>query len=191
MGAGKSAVLAYLASLSEVCTLFADDIAAKLTAPGGACYDEVKAVFSGEKVYLEDGQIDRPAMAQSMFADEEKRKKVNAIVHPAVKQYVLRQKEAEEKRGKTKFLFLEAALLIEEGYDKICDEIWYVYTSKETRRQRLARSRGYSGEKIDRIFASQLEEAEYLKVCSEVIDNNRTVEETIESVAKLLKSKGE
>ena len=41
------------------------------------------------------------------------------------------------------------------------------------------------------LFRSQLEEAEYLKVCSEVIDNNRTVEETIESVAKLLKSKGE
>ncbi len=191
VGAGKSAVLTYLSSLPGVRTMFADVIAAELMAPGGACYDAVKDIFAGECVYLENGQIDRPAMAQSMFADDNKRKKVNCIVHPAVKQYVLEQKEEEEKKGELDFLFLEAALLIEEHYDKICDEIWYIYASKEVRRQRLAQNRGYSEAKIDQVFASQLEEAEYIKASAKVIDNNRTVEEMINSVAKLLKSKGE
>ncbi len=70
------------------------------------------------------------------------------------------------KRQKKKGLFmlvLEAALLIEEGYGEICDELWYIYASEEVRRKRLKSSRGYSDEKIDSIFASQLKEAEYRK----------------------------
>lgn len=59
-------------------------------------------------------------------------------------EYVLQQKEAEERAGKLFLLVLEAALLIEEHYDEICDELWYIYTTEENRRARLKASRGYS-----------------------------------------------
>lgn len=62
-------------------------------------------------------------------------------------------------------LVLEAALLIEEGYGEICDELWYIYASEEVRRKRLKSTRGYSDEKIDSIFASQLKEDEYRRHC--------------------------
>ena len=83
-------------------------------------------------------------------------------------------------------LVLEAALLIEEGYGEICDELWYIYASEEVRRRRLKSSRGYSDEKIDSIFASQLKEAEYRMHCKEVIDNDGDIENTIASINKAL-----
>ena len=67
----------------------------------------------------------------NIFSDDRKREELNAIVHPAVREYVLQQKEAEERAGKLFLLVLEAALLIEEHYDEICDELWYIYTSEE------------------------------------------------------------
>jgi dephospho-CoA kinase len=83
-------------------------------------------------------------------------------------------------------LVLEAALLIEEGYGEICDELWYIYASEEVRRKRLKSTRGYSDEKIDSIFASQLKEDEYRRHCREVIDNNGDIENTIASINKAL-----
>ena len=86
------------------------------------------------------------------------------------------------------WLILEAALLIEEHYDEICDELWYIYTSEENRRLRLKESRGYSDEKIDNIFASQLSEAEYRSACQKCIDNNGTVEHTYMQIEEIIKS---
>ena len=59
--------------------------------------------------------------------------------------------ELEQKKGEIDFLFLEAALLIEEGYGKICDELWYIYVKDSVRRARLKQSRGYSDEKIVKV----------------------------------------
>lgn len=106
-------------------------------------------------------------------------------MHPAVKEYVLNAVKEAKKDGLF-MLVLEAALLIEEGYGEICDELWYIYASEEVRRKRLKSSRGYSDEKIDGIFASQLKEDEYRRHCKEVIDNNGAIENTIASINKAL-----
>ena len=72
--------------------------------------------------------------------------------------------------------------LIEEHYDEICDELWYIYTREDIRKERLMRSRGYSPEKVQQIFDSQLQEAVYRKHCKVVIDNNGTVEDAIRQI---------
>lgn len=74
-------------------------------------------------------------------------------------------------------LVLEAALLIEEHYDEICDELWYIYTREEIREARLMDPVGIQREGYQQIFSSQLKEAEYRKHCSVVIDNNEGLEE--------------
>ena len=71
---------------------------------------------------------------------------------------------------------IEAALVIENGYSKIVDEMWYIHTDEKTRRDRLKASRGYSDEKIDSIMREQLSEEEFHKNCSTVIDNSKTLE---------------
>jgi len=121
-----------------------------------------------------------------IFSDDNKRKKLNAIVHPAVKNYVRKQYQLEKERGTIQVLVLEAALLIEGHFDEICDELWYIYTSEENRRARLKASRGYSDEKIDGIFKSQLQEEEFRKATQVVIDNNNTVEETFRQIDNAL-----
>ena len=185
VGAGKSAILAHLASKPGIRVMLADEIAHDLMQPGTECFQKLKQKFAGEDIYQPDGSFDRAQLAAVIFSDDRKREELNAIVHPAVREYVLQQKEAEERTGKLFLLVLEAALLIEEHYDEICDELWYIYTSEENRRERLRENRGYSDEKIDGIFASQLTEEEYRRHCVKVIDNNGSVEDTNLQLVKI------
>lgn len=187
VGAGKSEILKYLNSREDTRVMLADDIARQLCEPGQPCNEELQQIFSGDQVFDSEGNMDRARMAMVIFADDKKRRQMNEIVHPAVKEYVLEQYRLCQNHGEISYLFLEAALLIEEHYDEICDELWYIYTSEENRRKRLIASRGYSNEKIDEIFASQLCETEYRSHCLRVIDNNGTTEETISQVKEILR----
>lgn len=176
VGAGKSAILDYLKNKPDTKVMLADEIAHELMVPGTQCYDRLKAEFGTEDIYQKDGFFDRIKLAQVIFSDDEKRKKLNGIVHPAVRKYVIGQAAYERKEGKIKLLVLEAALLIEEHYDEICDELWYIYTSEENRRIRLKKQRNYSDEKINEMFNSQLTDEKFRKACRVVIDNNGTIE---------------
>ena len=176
VGAGKSAILDYLKNKPDTKVMLADEIAHELMVPGTQCYDRLKAEFGTEDIYQKDGFFDRIKLAQVIFSDDEKRKKLNGIVHPAVRKYVIGQAAYEREEGKIKLLVLEAALLIEEHYDEICDELWYIYTSEENRRIRLKKQRNYSDEKISEIFNSQLTDEKFRKACRVVIDNNGTIE---------------
>lgn len=178
VGAGKSEILSYLAKRPRTRVMLADEIAHDLMEPGTDCYDEICTAFSGEDIFLPEGGFDRKKMAAVIFSDEKKREQMNGIVHPAVKRYVIDAAEKERQRGEISLLVLEAALLIEEHYDAICDELWYIYTREDIREKRLIASRGYSPEKVHQIFASQLAEEIYRSHCKVVIDNNGTVEET-------------
>jgi dephospho-CoA kinase len=187
VGAGKSAVLSYLAKRPGVRVMLADEIAHELMEPQTACGQKIAEVFAEEDIFSGDGGFDRGKLAACIFGDAAKRETLNGIVHPAVKEYVLEQLGEERRKGQLSYLFLEAALLIEEHYGAICDELWYIYTSEENRRARLLASRGYSDGKIDGIFKSQLSEAEYRTHCRIVIDNNGTPEQTFEQIDKFLR----
>ena len=187
VGAGKSAILDYLAGKPKVKVMLADDIAHELMKQDTECYNKLRELIDSS-VFNADGQLNNIRMAEAIFNDSSLRDKLNAIVHPAVKEYVIKQYRIEKESGCLEWLILEAALLIEEHYDEICDELWYIYTSEENRRLRLKESRGYSDEKIDNIFASQLSEAEYRSACQKCIDNNGTVEHTYMQIEEIIKS---
>lgn len=189
VGAGKSAILSYLSEHYNCRVMLADEIAHLLMEPGTGCYDKLRKLFAKDAIFLEDGRIDRPKMAAVLFSDKDKREALNDIVHPAVKEYVLEQFRLEKDEGRLDLLVLEAALLIEEHYDEICDELWYIYTSEDNRRARLKANRGYSDEKIDNIFKSQLSEETFRSVCVEEIDNNKTPEDAYLQIDAILKKK--
>ena len=190
VGAGKSTVLSYLKEQYGARIMLSDEIAKDLSSPGGSAYEEIRRAFPDPGLYLEDGTMDRKAFAELVFSDKEKRSILNHIVHPAVKRYIIGEYEKEKREGTCSLLILEAALLIEEHYDEICDSLWYVYASEETRRRRLRENRGYSDEKIDGIFRSQLPEKMYRHYCEGVIDNNGTEEAMKRSVDQLLLPEG-
>ena len=191
VGAGKSTILAYLRENYRVRTLIADEVAHEIMEPGYDCYVRLQKEFAQEKIWLHNGRFNRQRLADIIFADEEKRERLNNIVHPSVKEYILKEVEKERRSGSTDYVVLEAALLIEDGYDKICDELWYVYVTEENRRQRLIETRGYSDEKIAQMFAAQLPESEYRRHCRVIIDNNGPIAQVYLQLAQLLVDKGD
>ena len=90
----------------------------------------------------------------------------------------MKEKKAVSKESPDKLIVLEAALLIEDGYKELLDELWAVITDKEIRIKRLMDSRGYSREKSESIIASQLSDDEFRNACDFIIDNSGTIEET-------------
>ncbi|MBE6009465.1 MAG: dephospho-CoA kinase [Lachnospiraceae bacterium] len=190
VGAGKTAILSYIRDHYKSRILVADEIAHQQMEPGTLCYQTLADMFQTEDIFLPEGGFDRLKLAKVIFSDEEKRKRLNAVVHPAVHAYVMDQVAAERASGQIDVLILEAALLLEAGYADVCDEIWYIYTSKENRMKRLMDSRGYTKEKSESIMASQLSEAEFRKHCSVVIDNNGSHEESFLQIDQALLARG-
>lgn len=189
VGAGKTAILSYLDQKEDIRVMLADEIAHMLMEPGTDCYRALYQAFAKEDIWEADGHFHRGKLAKVIFSDDAKRATLNQIVHPAVKQYVMETLQKEQEAGRISYLFLEAALLIEEHYDAICDELWYIYTSKACRRERLKESRGYSDEKIDAILASQLSDEVYREKCAIVIDNNGTKEDAFRQIEEALRRK--
>lgn len=185
VGAGKSALLSYLAEKYCCRILMADEIAHKVKEPGQACYEELVRLLSPE-ILNEDGTIHKGKMAARIFESEDLLKAVNLLIHPAVKKMILDEIAAARAEGKIDFLFVEAALLIEDGYLDIVDEMWYIYAREEVRRRRLRESRNYSDEKINAIINSQLREEEFRKYCSVVIDNSESLPAAFHQIDKKL-----
>lgn len=183
VGAGKTKILTYLSEHYSCRIILADEVANQLKEPGQKCYEEIVALL-GTQILKPDGTIDRLKMAERIFSDRELLQRVNEIIHPAVKEYILQAIEEERCRDKIDFLFLEAALLIEEGYESIVDELWYIYADEAVRAERLKANRQYSDEKIQKILRSQLSDAEYRAHCSTVIDNGVALEETYRQIEK-------
>ena len=185
VGSGKSEIMAYLERQYRAAVLRADDIGHRLIRREGSCYDQVLKLF-GQEVIREDGELDRAAMAKRMFREPELREAMNGIIHPAVRTYILQAISDEQAAGR-RFFFLEAALLIEEKYDEICDELWYVYAEESVRRERLKASRQYSGEKIRQIMASQLTEEEFRRACCFTVDNSGSFSDTARQIDARMK----
>lgn len=195
VGAGKSEILRYLENRYNCRVLLSDDAAKELELKGRALYEPLVRLLSGsgpekeqamsdlpseeresvgmphEALLLENGEINKAEMARRIFADEKLLRKVNELVHPAVNRYILDEIERERRSGAREFFVLESALLVENGYDRIVDSMWYIYCDREVRRERLRASRGYSDEKITRIMGNQVSEEEYRRACDIVIDN--------------------
>ena len=185
VGAGKSTVLNYLEKRYGAKLILADLVGHEVMEPGHEAYTQVVKAF-GQEIVSEDKTIDRKALGAIVFADEKKRMILNRIIHPAVRQEILRRLEEAELLHLS-YVVVEAALFLEENYDAFCDETWYIYTDEKIRRQRLKESRGYSDERIDQIFRSQKTHEEFQKRCLFMIDNNGSEEETFRQIDRRMK----
>lgn len=185
VGAGKSQILKYIKEHCNCKIVFADDVGNLVKEPGMSCYHPLIELL-GDKILNPDGTINKNWMAERIFSNPDLLSTVNGIIHPAVKEYIVNDIEDERKQGKITIYFIEAALLIEDGYDKICDELWYIFAREEIRKQRLILNRGYSEEKIEQIIKMQRSEEEFRRYCKVVIDNSGEIEKSYEQIkAKL------
>ena len=190
VGAGKSTILSYLENKYHARTIQLDLAAHLLMQPGTRCCSRIIEAF-GKEILKEDGTIDRQVLGQMVFGDRDKVNILNRIVHPAVKEYVREQILMEEAKGEIPFLVIEAALLLDDHYDEICDEIWYIYVNDEARFRRLSKSRGYSDEKTRAILSNQKSDGEFRRGCQFVVDNSSDfINNTYEQIDKGLTEHG-
>lgn len=176
VGAGKTQILEYLNNKYGATICQADQVGKKLQKKGTPCFEAIVEHF-GTDILDEKGELDRERLAEIVFSKKEELSVLNGIIHPAVKEEI-RRKIAKEERKNTNLFIVEAALLIEDNYEEICDELWYVYVGDEIRKKRLIYARGYDARKVDDIIAAQLPKDVFLKHCDRVIDNNGVFEET-------------
>ena len=171
VGSGKSRIFYILSSVYGAYIVESDKLAHTLMEPGQPVYRTIVDAFGWEILEPEAPYAsDRAKFAQIVFADKEKLEQLNALTHPAVKNWIRR--DIEEKRAQgTKIYVIEAALLIQDGYKDICDEIWYIYVDEETRIRRLIKQRGYTEERCRAMFRSQEPESYYRKYADFTINN--------------------
>ena len=188
VGSGKSKVLEYLGGMTGVSVYQADLIARQMQMPGQRCYEDIVAHF-GRGILSEDQSIDRKRLAEVVFQDEEELHVLNQLVHPAVNQRIEELIQEEEQKGTVVFV-LEAALLTEDFYRQILDEIWYDYAEESVRRERLHASRNYTDEKITSMMNAQPSEERFRTFCDQVLDNTGDFEKTIKQIDNLLQGSG-
>ncbi len=187
VGAGKSTVLNMLEEMTSCIVIRTDEVAKETTVPGGEAYEQIVELL-GKEVLAEDKSIDRRKMAARIFSDEKLCARVNAVIHPLTKKEVERRLKKAAEAGIYDYAFVEAALLIEAGYDDICEEFWYVYVPGEERIKRLMADRGYSREKCISIMSNQLSDEQFRKCCRHIIDNSYDGDTTKKQLERLLLS---
>ncbi|SES99443.1 dephospho-CoA kinase [[Clostridium] polysaccharolyticum] len=185
VGCGKSTVANIIKENFQASVLIADDIGAMLMQPGQSCYKEIVAAF-GEKAVLENGQLDRKGIAAMVFADDVQLSVLNGIIHPKVKEYIKKEVLKIQNEKLHQYVFIESAIILECGYEDVCDEFWYVSAPYEERVRRLKVSRGYSDAKIQAIMSNQKEEKQFQQLCSVVLENDGDLEKIYSQLKILL-----
>lgn len=184
VGAGKSRILNILKERHHAQVLLADQVAAELEEPGQEGLLLLVRRF-GDGILGKDGRLDRPAFAERIFQDPKSLSQVNSILHPLAWKAIQERIAKLSENPDVDWIVVEAALFQEES-KKICDALWFVDATQENRIRRLMENRGYSREKCLNIMQNQPCREEFLVLADEVIDNNRTVKEAEEQVARLL-----
>jgi dephospho-CoA kinase len=165
IGAGKSTVANMFAQLGAL-TIDADQLARQAIEPGSIGFDEVVAEFSPK--ILTDGDIDRQKLGKIVFKDADKRKKLEAIIHPKV-QEALATKIKSLSPGDV--LVYEIPLLVETGAAEKFDYIITVESDIESRLDRLF-ERGMDEDEAERRIAAQASQAQREAVADRVIVND-------------------
>lgn len=180
IGSGKSTVSKYLSE--HGCTIVdADQIARLVVEPGSEALEEIKKVF-GAKFLTPDGRLDRKKLGRLVFANKKMLAKLEAILNSKINGEILRQIQEAD----TDIVVLDAATLIEAGYDENVERLWIVDADDEVRIKRVMERDGMTREDVINRMNNQMSREKRLDRECTVIDNSGTVEETYENVRKEL-----
>lgn len=187
-GCGKSYIRNELSKLTNTLIIDTDSIAREQMQKGGISFEKVVKFF-GDEILDSDGEINRPKLAGIVFNDEAKLAKLNHLTHPPVIKECKRL--IENGRNRYSLIILESAILTESGCDVLCDETWYVYSTRAERAKRLSETRGYDDARIKSVFKSQSPDSFYKLHADEIIENRDGVsdEDLSKKLKKLLQKK--
>jgi len=180
-GSGKSTVASMLRDLGAV-VLDADVAAHTVYEPGSLGFDLIEAEFGPD--YIRDGKIDRARLGELVFHDADARARLNAIVHPLVREWMAAQTANALMRGAA-VVVQDVPLLFENGLENLYSDVLLVYVPEETQVRRLVEERGLSEDRARAIVATQMPIEDKRARARRVIDNQGTRDETRKQVANV------
>ena len=183
IGTGKSTVAAMLAARGAW-VVDADRIGHALQEPGTGCHRQIVEAF-GAEILEADGRIDRRRLGARVFADPEARRRLEAIMHPAIWEACEREVRRAEAAG-APFSVVDAALILEAGQRHRFDVIVVVAAPEEVQMQRLAAQRGLSEAEVRQRQQSQWSPAVKAAHADVVIDNGGDLSATEAQVDRLV-----
>jgi len=184
IGSGKSTVTAMLRERGAT-VVDADEAARAVVEPGQPALAEIRAQF-GEEVLGADGQLNRGALAQLVFDDQAARLRLNAIVHPRVREWMAAA-IAEAAGAGVGTVFMDTPLLYETGLDEGMAETVVVWVPAPLQVERAV-ARGMAEEDVRARVAAQMSLEEKRARATRVIDNSGTLEDTARQVEELWRS---
>ena len=183
IGAGKSLVADILSDLGAR-VIDADKVGHEVYAPGTQGFAAVVEAFGGEVVGT-DGQIDRARLGEKVFGNAAELQKLTAIVHPLIRQMVDERIAAARREPEVRVVVLEAAILLDSGWDAVTDEVWVVVADAAVIRRRLAEARGLSEAEVDARAAKQMSDAERRSRADVLVENFGTAQELRSEVERI------
>ena len=169
IGVGKTTVSDYFKQL-EVPVVDTDVIAHELVAPGSPALCEIVTRF-GSDVLMSNGELDRKLLGRIVFADPKKRKELESILHPKIKEEIL-----DKIQGlNAPYCILVVPLLIETDYVELVDKVLLVDAPDEKRIDWIKHRNGLSESTITNIIASQTTREQRLAAADYVIENDNSI----------------
>jgi dephospho-CoA kinase len=183
IASGKSAVAAMLRDLSFP-VLAADPLSHQLMEPGQPAYHEILHEFGSTITDGPQAYIDRGKLAAIVFSNPAKLARLNAVLHPRVEEATLRQFDEWQRTDTYDAAFVEAALLVEAGFDKKLDGLVVTWCPPNQQLERLL-ARGMSELEARRRLSAQMPVDEKLRHATDSIDCSGTMAHTLEQVQAL------
>jgi len=169
MGSGKSAVASELARRGAR-VISGDDLGHQ--ALGQADIRAHVVERWGERVLDPEGKIDRRRLAAIVFADPRVREALEALVHPWIEERIKAEVENARTDPNVKIVVLDAAIMLEAGWGRLCDRLVYVDAPEELRRRRVAEQRGWTATDMAAREEAQLPLTEKRAAADHVLDNS-------------------
>lgn len=180
VASGKSTVSRMLAELGAV-VIDADLLAREVVGRGTDGLEEVVAAF-GSQVLTPAGDLDRPALGARVFADETRRRDLEAIIHPRVR---ARAAEIEASAPEGSLIVHDIPLLAETGQGAAFDAVVVVDVPSELQVERMVRERGWTPAEANSRIAAQATREERRAIATYVIENTGTIEDLRRRVAEV------
>ena len=175
IGSGKTLAARRFAELGAH-VFHADEVSRRALDPGAACYGRVVNAF-GSSILRSDGSIDRKALAEIVFSDEQKRAILNGIIHPYVIGELFAQAESEYDPLHPSIAIFEVPLLFESGMDQLLDGNILVCSGEESRIRRVMERDGVSREHVLSRMRAQMPEEEKRLRADYILENDGTQED--------------
>jgi dephospho-CoA kinase len=140
----------------------------------------------GKEIVGSDGEIDRGKLGPLVFADEQQRKELESLVFPYIERRIGEEIEEAGSDPAASFIVLDAAIMLETGWNKVCRWLVYIDVPRELRLDRLARQRGWTETEVAARESAQMPLGEKASSADFILDNSGSPEAMAEQVARLV-----